>query len=60
MKVQNIDRKQVSPYSLTSLHHSDASLAGLLAPLAALAVDLGHILDWALYYHQWLRRLLEV
>ena len=52
MKVQNFDRKQASlsvPY--ISRHHADVLPAGLLAPLAALAVDLGRVLDRALHHH---------
>jgi hypothetical protein len=61
MHVQSIDRKQVSlcPPGLSSTL-SCFFEAGLLAPLAALARDLGHILDWTLHYHQWLRHLLEL
>ena len=52
MNVQRLDRKQASffaPY--TSFHHADALPAGLLAPFATLAVDLGRVLDRALHHH---------
>ena len=61
MNVQRFDRKQASlfgPY--ISLHHADVLPAGLLELFAALAVDLGRVLDRALHHHQWLRRLLEL
>jgi hypothetical protein len=52
MKVQSLDRKQASlfvPYII--FHYDDIPLVGLLAPFAALAVDLGRVLDRALHHH---------
>ena len=61
MNAQSFDRKQASLFfPHISLHHADVLPAGLLAPFAALAVDLGRVLDRALHHHQWLRRLLEL
>ena len=61
MKAQRIERRQVCLLSPKyPFIVSDVLPAGLLEPLAALAVNLGLFLDWAPHHHQRLQRLLEL